>query len=288
MPVVVAVEDDADIAELLSHVLSDAGYTVYPATHGEQALALITRHHPDLILLDHYLPGMTGLQIAQRLRADPRTATVPLLMISTDAPAEAAVVVDDVLPKPVRPRVLKAHIESLLATARPDRPASPSPLLDRHRLAAMAGYDWDHPDLRRGIEAIAERTATRLGLPIGMTNIVLDTAQASVGSYGTPAWIAEAGGTPIEWAFCAQTVTTGRPYVVADATVDPIQQHNPLVAIDGFTSYAGVPLIDGNGQVLGAHCVIGTTTHTFTDADLTELCDAATEIMTLIQRHQLT
>ena len=187
----------------------------------------------------------------------------------------------------LRPRVLKAHIERLLATTRPDWPDNPSPLLDRRRLGALAGYDWDHPDLRRGVDAISQRTATRLGLPVGMANIVLDTAQFTVGSHGVTGWIAEAGGTPVEWSFCAQTVMTSHPYVVANASVDPVQRHNPLVTIDGFTSYAGVPLIDHDGHVFGAHCVLGTSTHTFCDADLAELCDAAAEIMALAQRYRL-
>lgn len=287
MPVVVAVEDDADIADLLAAVLRDAGYTVHAAADGEQALVLIDRYHPDLVILDHYLSAMTGLQVAQTLRADPRTAAVALLMISSDAPAEATVFVDDVLAKPLRPRVLKAHVESLLATARPGWPDVPSPLLDRRRLGALAGYDWDHRDLRSGIDAITRRTAARLGLPVGMANIVLDTAQLTVGSHGVTGWIAEANGTPVEWSFCAHTVTTGQPYVVPDATADPVQQHNPLVSIDGFASYAGVPLIDPNGRVLGAHCVLGTSAHTFTEADLAELRTAAGEIMTLIQRYRL-
>ena len=82
-------------------------------------------------------------------------------------------------------------------------------------------------------------------------------------------------------------VDTAEPDVVPDATVDPEQQHNPLVQIDGFTSYAGVPLIDRDGRVLGAHCVLGTSAHTFTDADLAELRAAAGEIMAVLERYRL-
>ncbi|MGK5681664.1 response regulator [Actinoplanes sp. URMC 104] len=287
MPLVVAVEDDADIADLLSVVLRAAGYTVYTAPDGEQGLTLIDRHHPDLVILDHYLPGMTGMQVAQRLRAEPRTAALPLLMISTNAPYDATVFVDDVLTKPLRPRVLKAHVESMLATTRPGWPDPPSPVLDRRRLGALAGYDWDHPDLRRSVDAISQRTAARLGLPIGMANLVLDTAQFTIGSHSVTGWIAEADGTPLEWSFCVQTVTTGRPYVVPDATIDPVQQHNPLVTIDGWASYAGVPLIDHHGHVFGVHCVLDTSPHTFTETDLAELRAAADEIMALLQKYRL-
>ncbi|MEV4283197.1 response regulator [Actinoplanes xinjiangensis] len=282
-----AAEDDADIAELLAVVLRGAGYTVYTASDGEQAMLLIQQHLPDLVILDHHMPGRSGLEIAQALRADPRTADLPLLMISTAAPGEATVVFDDVLAKPLLPRVLKAHVESLLTAARPGAPEFASPLLDRRRLGALARYDWDHPQLRRSVDAITKRTAQRLGLPISMANLILDTTQLTVGSHGVTGWIAEAQGTPVEWSFCARMVDTAEPYLVPDATTDPAQQHNPLVQIDGFISYAGVPLVDRDGQVLGAHCVLGTSAQTFTDVDLTELRAAADEIMAVLERYRL-
>jgi DNA-binding response OmpR family regulator len=287
MPVVVAAEDDTDIADLLAEVLRGAGYTAHTAPDGEQALVLIREHRPDLVILDHFLPGMTGLQIAQQMRADPRTAAIPLLMLSSEAPDAARIVFDEVIAKPLRPRVLKAHVESLLAAAVAGAPDIGSPLLDRRRLAALAGYDWDHPELRREVDAITRRTAGRLGLPTGMANLVLDTTAITLGSHGVPEWLDEARGTPVEWSFCARTVPTGRPYVVPDATVDEDQRDNPFVTRDKFVSYAGVPLIDQDGQVLGAHCVLGADARAFGDADLAELRAAAGEIMAVLQRYRL-
>ena len=72
-----------------------------------------------------------------------------------------------------------------------------------------------------------------------------------------------------------------------DTAADPVQQYNPIAIIDGFASYAGVPLIDRDGNILGAHCVLGTSTHQFTDADLTELRTAADDIMAILQQYRL-
>jgi GAF domain-containing protein len=159
-------------------------------------------------------------------------------------------------------------------------------LTDPRRLLALAGIDLDNPDLQRELDAISARTAGRLGLPIGLVSLVLDTTQVFAGSHGVGGWLAAAGGTPVEWSFCAHTVTTGEPYIVDDAVNDSVQADNPLVTIDNVGSYAGVPLVVG-GQVLGAHCVIGTTAHVFTDADLAELRIAAGDIIAVLQQYPL-
>ncbi|KUL41961.1 GAF domain-containing protein [Actinoplanes awajinensis] len=153
------------------------------------------------------------------------------------------------------------------------------------RMHVLAGLDLDNPALRQRLDEITARTAGRLGLPISLVSFVLDTAQLLGGTYGVEGWIADAGGTPVEWSFCANAVESGQPYVVPDTSVDPLQSVNPLAFVDGFGSYAGVPLIV-DGTVLGAHCVIGTAAHEFTDADLAELRTSADEIATVLQSYR--
>jgi GAF domain-containing protein len=160
-------------------------------------------------------------------------------------------------------------------------------LADIDRIRVIAGLDLHNPRLRAELDAITARTAARLGVPISLASIVLDTAQLLAGSHGVTGWIAEAGGTPVEWSFCAQTVLSGDPYVVPDAATDPRQSANPLVTEDGFRSYAGFP-VTVDGAVLGAHCVIGTEPRDFGPAELAELEQSATEIAELLQRYRLT
>ncbi len=154
------------------------------------------------------------------------------------------------------------------------------------RLRVLAGIDVDGPRLRADLDAITARTADRLGLPISLVTLVLDSVQLIAGAHGVDGWVAAAGGIPVEWSFCAHAVATGRPYVVTDAAADPVHAGNPLVAIDGIASYAGVPVIV-DGQVLGAHCVIGAATHTFTDIDLADLHAATAEVAAALQQHRL-
>ena len=80
MPVgtVLVVDDDASIVHFLEMALEDAGYTVLAAVGGE-ALRVAHDRHPDVILLDLMMPGMDGIEVSHRLRADPATADIPLI-----------------------------------------------------------------------------------------------------------------------------------------------------------------------------------------------------------------
>ena len=78
---VLVIEDDPGIAGILVDVLGDEGYRVATADDG-RALALALTEPPDLILLDVMMPGMSGVEVCRRLRADPRTAAVPVVFLT--------------------------------------------------------------------------------------------------------------------------------------------------------------------------------------------------------------
>jgi GAF domain-containing protein len=154
------------------------------------------------------------------------------------------------------------------------------PVPDRFEI--MASIDLDDPELRRRLDGIAQRTADRLGQPIGLVSMVLDTAQFFPGSYGLQGWLDELAGTPIEWSFCVNAVKSGTAYVVPDASIDADQSGNPLVTIDGVRSYAGIPIVL-DGAILGAHCVLGSEPRQFTAADLAELRRGSAEISDVLR-----
>lgn len=132
---VLIVEDEPDIRELLSYNLLKEGFQVASVACGEAALSSVATKTPDLILLDLMLPGVDGLTVCQRLKAEPRTSTIPIVMLT--ARGEEADVVrglnagaDDYIAKPFSPRVLLARIRAVLRraagvaaeTADPDEP----------------------------------------------------------------------------------------------------------------------------------------------------------------------
>jgi GAF domain-containing protein len=158
-------------------------------------------------------------------------------------------------------------------------------LADYERLSRIAEIDLLNPELVARLDEISRRTMGRLGREASYVSIILDSAQIILSSAGMSGWICHAGGTPVEWSFCGQTVALARTYVVPDALDDDLHKDSPLVTMDGTRSYAGVPLTTADGYVLGAHCVIDSNPHLFTEDELSELQRAAQEISAILAEY---
>jgi two-component system phosphate regulon response regulator PhoB len=119
---ILVVEDDEDILELISYNLAQEKHTVVKAVTGEDAMRLAHRATPDLILLDLMLPEIDGLDVCKRLKADPQTQYIPIIMVTAKG-EEADVVTglelgaDDYIPKPFRPKELVARVRAVLRRA---------------------------------------------------------------------------------------------------------------------------------------------------------------------------
>jgi two-component system alkaline phosphatase synthesis response regulator PhoP len=116
---VLVVDDEEDILELLKFNLSREGYQVTCATSGEQALRLVRSEKPDLVVLDLMLPGIDGLEVTRRLKNDPDTKNLPIIMLTAKG-EEADIVTglelgaDDYITKPFSPRILLARVRAVL------------------------------------------------------------------------------------------------------------------------------------------------------------------------------
>jgi CheY-like chemotaxis protein len=101
-PTVLVVDDDPVVVALLAEALAARGYRVLAAL-GAQALRLAREARPAVVLLDLQMPQMDGAEVCRRLRAEPATAAIPIILISADerpGTATGALAVDDRLPKP--------------------------------------------------------------------------------------------------------------------------------------------------------------------------------------------
>jgi two-component system phosphate regulon response regulator PhoB len=121
-PSVLVVEDEEDIRELVSYNLLKEGYQVAGVTSGEDALALVGSKPPDLILLDLMLPGLDGVSVCRKLKNDPATQTIPVMMLTAkgeepDIVAGLNVGADDYITKPFSPKVLLARVRAVLRRA---------------------------------------------------------------------------------------------------------------------------------------------------------------------------
>src|SRR5688572_11969799 len=128
---VLVVEDEPDIRSLIVHHLERDGYRCRTAASGGEALARVRSSAPDLIVLDLMLPGMDGLEVCRRLRGDPATAAVPIIMLTAKADEIDRVVglemgADDYLAKPFSTKELVARVRAVLRRARPgEAPSRP-------------------------------------------------------------------------------------------------------------------------------------------------------------------
>ena len=119
MKKILAVDDEEDILELLTFNLTREGYRVVSAATGEAALQAVPKEMPDLIILDLMLPGIDGLEVARRLKNDPDTKNLPIIMLTAKG-EEADIVTglelgaDDYITKPFSPRILAARVKAVL------------------------------------------------------------------------------------------------------------------------------------------------------------------------------
>ena len=126
---VLIVEDERDIRDLILLHLQRDGYQVTTAGSGEDGLLQVKQSAPDLVLLDLMLPGMSGLEVCRRLRQEPTTAALPILMLTAKADEVDRVVglelgADDYVVKPFSPKELVARVRAVLRRSRPG-PATP-------------------------------------------------------------------------------------------------------------------------------------------------------------------
>ncbi|HXF85831.1 MAG TPA: response regulator [Anaerolineales bacterium] len=117
---ILIVDDDLDTLRLVGLMLQRQGYQISAATNGQQGLEKAFEEEPDLILLDVMMPDMDGYEVARRLRANPSTAEIPILMFTAKTQLDDKVAgfeagANDYLTKPTHPSELQARVKTLLA-----------------------------------------------------------------------------------------------------------------------------------------------------------------------------
>lgn len=155
-PHILVVDDDPDILELLRYNLTKEGYRVDCATDGDAALRAFPEVNPDLILLDLMMPRKSGLDVARQLQSDPKTSSVPIIMLTAKGEESDIVIglelgASDYIVKPFSMRVLLARIRSALRRSNPIEIKSQS-------------------STATGLEILSERFEARInGVDVGLT-----------------------------------------------------------------------------------------------------------------------
>ena len=116
---ILIVEDEQDIIELLKYNLEREGFHAVSARTGENAIEIMEREAPDLVILDWMLPEMDGLETCRLIKQDPKSKNIPIIFLTAKSEESDVVVglqlgADDYITKPFSPKVLLARIKALL------------------------------------------------------------------------------------------------------------------------------------------------------------------------------
>jgi two-component system phosphate regulon response regulator PhoB len=160
---ILIVEDEEDVVELIRYNLTKNGYQVETAASGPIALSMAESIKPDLVLLDLMLPGFDGLEVCRNLKKDPKTSSIPVVMVTAKG-SEADIVTGlemgaaDYITKPFSPRILLARIRAVL---RRDKPLK----ADEHPLIRIHDIEIDSKRYRVTVKNKAvDLTSTEFGL----------------------------------------------------------------------------------------------------------------------------
>lgn len=116
---ILLIEDEEDVSDLIRYHLKKSKYRVLSAADGLEGLRIASEERPDAVILDVMLPRLNGFEVAKRMKGDPSTASIPLLILSAKGEPEHRIKglelgADDYLPKPFSPKELLLRIKALL------------------------------------------------------------------------------------------------------------------------------------------------------------------------------
>jgi two-component system, OmpR family, alkaline phosphatase synthesis response regulator PhoP len=140
---ILVIEDEEDILELLRYNLAREGFKIITADGGQKGLSLALAKIPDLLLLDLMLPGLDGLEVCRALKKDPKTARIPIVMVTakgeeSDIVAGLELGAEDYVTKPFSMKVLIARVRAVLRRHR-EPPADKDTLVRVHDLVINPG-----------------------------------------------------------------------------------------------------------------------------------------------------
>jgi len=248
-PRLLVVDDNADMRDYLRRLLGER-YEVQAAEDGEAALAAIGKRTPDLVLSDIMMPRLDGLGLLARLRSDPRTSALPIILLSARAGEESRVEglqtgADDYLVKPFTARELLARVAANLDTARIRRNATKAAEASEARLSAVlqqlpVGVGVMDKSGRMIISNSAIRRYMREAAPSRDAGHI--QRWRSAGPDGSPLKPSQ---WPIARALRGETVTSGVEMLFVDDE-----------GREAWTLVSSAPMRDAAGAVVGAIAVM--------------------------------
>lgn len=161
--------------------------------------------------------------------------------------------------------------------------ADPVVITAPKRLEAVAATGLLDSPASPALDRLTRLTTQLLGVPSSVVTLIDRNRQFFAGSNGLSDELARTRQTTLDYSFCQHVVAQAAPLVVTDALTHPLVYDNLSVTKDGVMAYAGMPLIDSDGQALGSFCAFDTKPHEWSERDLQILQDLAQAAMTEIE-----
>lgn len=163
-------------------------------------------------------------------------------------------------------------------------PMAPAHIIENPaRVAAVAATGLLDSPASPALDRLTRLTTQLLGVPSSVVTLIDRNRQVFAGSSETGDGGIRKRETPLEYSFCQHVVAQAAPMVVTDARQHPLVRDNLATLEDGVMAYAGMPLIDSDGQALGSFCAFDTKPHEWSERDLQILQDLAQAAMTEIE-----
>ena len=300
---VLLADDNADMRDYVSRLLATR-YEVEAVADGEAALAAISRSQPALVLSDVMMPRLDGLELLARLRADPLTSTIPVILLSARAGEESRIEgmhagADDYLVKPFSARELLARVSSGLQLARLRRDAEQKVRESEARLAAegealarlnkASSRLWQQQQLAGGLQEMLDATIALLGADMG--NIQLLDPKSHVLSiavqrgFKQPFLDVFREVSTDDDAACGRALRSGTRTIIPDVDADePFAPFREVAREAGFRGVQSTPLIARDGTPLGMISTHWRRVHSPTEQDLRRLDLYARQAADFIER----
>ncbi|MEN6639101.1 MAG: response regulator [Smithella sp.] len=144
MAKILIVDDEKDIVDLVSYNLEREGFATVKAYDGETALGKVRAEKPDLLILDLMLPGVGGLDVCKKIRANPETSSLPVIMLTAKADEVDKIIglelgADDYMTKPFSVKELIARVRTVLRRIREEKKSSAGEMFEFKGLAVNYG-----------------------------------------------------------------------------------------------------------------------------------------------------
>jgi putative two-component system response regulator len=260
---VLIAEDDIANQALLARLLERAGYRSLAVGDGRDALRAAMEEAPDLVLLDIGLPGLNGLDVCRRLRADPRTVALPIILVtgqtsSRDVVAGLDAGADDFVRKPYDEAELMARVRSVLRLARVT-----AEVVGAHGVIAALANAVEAKDATtelhcQRLAGLAHQLGMRAGLePAALKGLVFGAILHDIGKIGVSDAILTKPGplTPLEWHEMRQHPVIGEricdPLASASTFVSIIRSHHERWDGQGYPDRLRAEEIPFGARVVG-------------------------------------